>query len=92
MPSAARMSDPTSHPGMIAKGLPTVLIEKLPAARVGDQHVCAFAPPAGPHPTNAVLKGSLTVFIGGMAAARKDDACACGATILTGALTVNIGG
>jgi len=92
MPPAARMTDPTTHPGMIAKGLPTVLIGKLPAARVGDQHICAFPPPAGPHPTNAVLKGSLTVNIGGMPAARANDACACGATILGGAPTVIIGG
>lgn len=91
MPGAARMNDPTSHPGMISSGLPTVLIEKFAAARVGDAHTCAFPPPAGPHGGNAILKGSTTVFIGGQPAARQNDACACGATIAKGALTVNIG-
>ena len=92
MPAAARATDPTNHPGMIAAGLPTVLIEKLPAARVGDKHLCAFPPPAGPHPANAVLVGSLTVKIGGLPAARQNDACVCGASIIGGAPTVIIGG
>jgi uncharacterized Zn-binding protein involved in type VI secretion len=69
-----------------------VLIEKRPAARVGDGHACAFPPPAGPHPPNAVLKGSATVLIGKQPAARVGDLCACGAAIASGALTVNIGG
>lgn len=92
MPAAARQSDPTDHPGMISGGLPTVLIEKLPAARATDIHECAFPAPAGPHPANAVFIGSLTVKIGGLPAARQLDGCACGATILGGAPSVIIGG
>ncbi|MBL8298429.1 MAG: PAAR domain-containing protein [Rhodanobacteraceae bacterium] len=93
MPAAARIGDPTSHPGLLAgAGLPTVLIEQLPAARVSDQHVCAFPPPTGPHPPNAVIKGSTSVFIGGQPAARQGDTCGCGAQIVSGALSVTIGG
>lgn len=93
MSFAARIGDPTTHPGALAGvGAPNVLIEGKPAARVGDQHVCAFPPPAGPHPANAVAKGSLTVTINGQPAARVGDACACGAQIAMGALTVRIGG
>ena len=92
MPGAARINDPTNHPGMISAGLPTVLIEGMAAARVGDAHTCAFPPPGGPHGTNAVLSGSTTVFIGSMPAARQNDPCACGAQITMGALTVMIGG
>ena len=93
MPAAARIGDPTNHPGVLAgAGMPTVRIEQRPAARVGDQHVCAFPPPAGPHPANAVTKGSATVRIGGMPAARQGDLCACGAQIVAGAITVKIGG
>jgi uncharacterized Zn-binding protein involved in type VI secretion len=87
------MLDATGHPGIIAgPGVPNVLINGLPAAVVGDQHVCAFPPPAGPHPPNMIAKGSLTVLIGGRPAARMGDMTACGAPILTGAPTVLIGG
>ncbi len=93
MPGAARIGDPTNHPGAISgPGMINVLIEKRPAARVGDGHACAFPPPAGPHPPNAIVKGSATVRIGGQPAARQGDACACGATIAVGALSVFIGG
>ena len=93
MPPAARLADPTNHPGMITSpGLPTVLIGGQPAARVGDVHTCAFPPPAGPHPPNAISKGSATVLVGGQPAARVGDLTGCGATIVAGMPTVQIGG
>ena len=92
MPPAARVGDATTHPGVLSPpGMPLVLIEGMPAARVGDLHACAF-PGTPPHPPNVVAKGSASVFIAGMPAARIGDACACGATITTGAPTVLIGG
>ena len=37
MPPAARVGDPTGHPGVIGPpGVPTVLIGGMPAATVGD--------------------------------------------------------
>lgn len=93
MPFAARVTDPTAHPGMIAgPGVPTVLIGGLPAAVVGDQHVCAMPPVAGPHPPTPIVTGSATVMIGGRPAARMGDTSGCGAPIVMGAPTVIIGG
>ena len=92
MPPAARVGDPTSHPGVITgPGVPTVLLGGMPAAVVGDIHACAFPPPAGPHPPNPIVLGSATVLIGGMPSARVGDPTGCGATILIGLPTVEIG-
>jgi uncharacterized Zn-binding protein involved in type VI secretion len=94
MAQAARIGDPTDHPGLLSgAGVATVLIEGRPAAVVGacTQHVCAFPPPAGPHPTNVVAVGSATVLVGGLPAARFGDRCACGATIVAGAARTLVG-
>jgi uncharacterized Zn-binding protein involved in type VI secretion len=93
MPPAARITDATAHPGIIAgPGVPTVLIGGLPAATVGTLHACAFPPPAGPHPPTPIAMGSATVLIGGLPAARMGDLAGCGAPIITGLPTVMIGG
>jgi uncharacterized Zn-binding protein involved in type VI secretion len=93
MPPAARITDPTGHPGMIAgPGVPTVLIGGLAAATVGTLHTCAFPPPAGPHPPSPIAMGSATVMIGGLPAARMGDMAGCGAPIVSGLPTVMIGG
>lgn len=93
MPPAARVTDQTTHPGLVAgPGTPTVLIAGLPAATVGDLHTCLMPPNAGPHPTAPFPMGSVTVLIGGRPALRMGDVSACGAVIVTGAFTVMIGG
>ena len=100
MPAAARILDPTSHPGLIsgpavpaAPGMPIVTIAGQMAAAVGDIHACAFPPPAGPHPPpNTIAKGSSSVTIGGRPAARMGDLTSCGAVIVAGAFNVMIGG
>jgi uncharacterized Zn-binding protein involved in type VI secretion len=92
MPLAARLFEVTSHPGMVLQGSPDVLVGGLPAARLGDLHVCLLPPLAGPHPPNTVVSGSGTVLINGQPAARQFDATGCGAQILAGAPTVLIGG
>jgi uncharacterized Zn-binding protein involved in type VI secretion len=92
MAAAARLFEPTNHPGMIAgPGAPTVLINELPAVRVDDQHTCALPPLAGPHPPNKIVKGSATVMIEGKPAARQGDLTGCGAAILGGSPNVDIG-
>ena len=92
MPPAARITDPSGHPSIIAgPGVPTVLIGGMPAATVGTLHTCAFPPPAGPHPPTPIVKGSATVFIGGQPAARVGDIAGCGAPIVAGLPTVMIG-
>lgn len=99
MPAAARLTDfhecpmvsptpiPVPHVGgpVIGPGEPTVLIGKLPAARVGDMLMCVGPP-------DSIVMGSATVMIGGMPAARMGDQTAHGGKILLGALNVMIGG
>jgi uncharacterized Zn-binding protein involved in type VI secretion len=93
MPPAARLGDPTGHPGVVTgPGVPTVLIGKKPAAVVGDMHTCSMPPLAGPHPPSPFPKGSLTVLISGRPALRMGDMSGCGAPIVAGELTVLIGG
>jgi uncharacterized Zn-binding protein involved in type VI secretion len=93
MPPAARVGDPTGHPGTVTgPGTPTVLIANQVAASSGDIHTCAMPPLAGPHPPNPFPKGSTTVLVGGRPALRMGDVAGCGAPIVAGAPTVLIGG
>ncbi len=93
MPPAARVGDPTGHPGsIVGPGVATVLIGGQPAAVVGDNHACTMPPLAGPHPPTPIIKGSATVLIGGRPAARMGDTSGCGAPIIAGAPNVMIGG
>ncbi|MGA7458978.1 MAG: PAAR domain-containing protein [Candidatus Korobacteraceae bacterium] len=92
MPPAARLMDPSGHPGVITgPGTPTVLIGGMPAATVGDLHTCSF-PGLPVHPPTPIVMGSTTVLIGGKPAARVGDTAGCGAPIVAGAFTVMIGG
>jgi uncharacterized Zn-binding protein involved in type VI secretion len=93
MPPAARLGDPTGHPGVITgPGVASVLIAGQPAAVVGDAHACSFPSPVSPHPPTVIALGSTTVNIAGRPAARVGDTAACGAPIVSGAATVTIGG
>ena len=93
MPAAARVGDPTGHPGVITgPGVATVLIGGMPAAVVGDTHTCSMPPLAGPHPPTPIAKGSVTVLIGGRPAARMGDLSGCGAPIIMGCFLVEVGG
>jgi uncharacterized Zn-binding protein involved in type VI secretion len=93
MPAAARLLDPTSHPGAITGPCSVdVLINNRPAARKGDMHACTMPPVAGPHPPSPIARGSTTVLINGMAAARQLDSAGCGALIAAGSPDVLIGG
>lgn len=99
MPPAARLTDmhtcpmqtpgtpPIPHVGgpITGPGMPTVMIEKKPAAVMGDMCVCVGPP-------DSIVKGSATVMIGGKPAARVGDTTAHGGSIVLGAMTVIIGG
>jgi len=91
MPPAARVGDTTVHGGtIVGPGAATVLIGGMPAAVVGDTHVCPIPPPA--HiTTTPFVAGSGTVMIGGKPALRVGDTCICGATAAVGDPTVIIG-
>jgi uncharacterized Zn-binding protein involved in type VI secretion len=88
MPPAARVTDiescPHSPSAPIALGSPTVAIESLPAARVGDKLEC----PGGP---TQIESGAPTVKINGHKAARMGDTTCHKGRIVKGAATVRIG-
>ena len=93
MPNAARVTDLSTHGGLvIGPGVPTVLIGGMPAAVLGDLHVCALPPPGHVPTVSPFVVGSGTVLIGGMPALRVGDACVCGAMPAIGAPTVLVGG
>jgi uncharacterized Zn-binding protein involved in type VI secretion len=97
MTMAARLGDPTAHGGAIVMGCPTVLIGSMPAARVGDQHVCPMVIPGMPpipHVGGPITLGSFTVLVGSMPQARASDMAVCvgpPSTVLMGAPTVLVG-
>jgi uncharacterized Zn-binding protein involved in type VI secretion len=93
MPAAARVGDVTNHGGtIVGPGMATVKIGGMPAAVMGDNHVCVIPPNTG-HLTSSIFpKGSATVKIGGKMAVRTTDTCLCGAMAAVGCPTVNIGG
>jgi uncharacterized Zn-binding protein involved in type VI secretion len=69
---------------ILPPGCPTVLIGKLPAARISDMATCVGPP-------DFIIMGSFTVLIGGLPAARTLDTTAHGGTIVMGLPTVLIG-
>ncbi len=92
MPPAARVGDTTVHGGTIAgPGVATVMIGGMPAAILGDTHVCPIPPVTGHIPASPFTAGSGTVMIGSMPALRVGDTCVCGATAAVGEPTVIIG-
>ena len=78
---------PIPHVGgpVVSPGCPTVLIGKLPAARLSDMCVCVGPP-------DVIVKGSATVLVGKLPAARIGDTTAHGGAIVAGQPTVLIGG
>jgi len=97
---AARIGDLCAHGGLITgPGCPQVLIGNMPAVRAMpamDQVACPMFNGPVPHATGTILKGSNTVMIGFMPAARVSDpigpptVCA-GNQIAMGCTTVLIG-
>lgn len=82
------MTNPDGSPhtgGPIQTGEGTVLIEYLPAARVGDTATCAGTP-------DTITQGAASCLIGHMAAARVGDQTLHGGSIVAGCTSVLIGG
>lgn len=77
---------------ILAPGAPTVLVGKLPAARVTDLCTGMIAPPVANFPPHPIAKGSATVMIQKLPAARIGDLCSIGGTIIKGEFTVLTGG
>jgi uncharacterized Zn-binding protein involved in type VI secretion len=92
MPAAVRLSDTTNHGGtVLGPGVATVLIGGLPAAVMGDNHICSLPPNVHQPTASPFIQGSATVLIGGMPAVRVGDTCVCGAAAIVGEPTVIIG-
>lgn len=92
---AARLTDmhtcpmstgPVPHVGgpIVSPGCPTVLIGKLPAARVSDQATCVGPP-------DVIVVGAFTTLVGKLPAARVGDQTAHGGVVTLGEFTVLIG-
>ena len=94
MPMAARVGDPTNHPGsIVGPGVASVLIANMPASVVGDTHTCTFgAGTPAAHTLTPMASGSSSVLIGGLPAVRVGDPAGCMATVVSGEPTVLIGG
>jgi uncharacterized Zn-binding protein involved in type VI secretion len=93
MPAAARVGDTTVHGGtVVGPGEPTVLIGSMPAALMGDNHVCSLPPNVHQPTVSPFTLGSSTVLIGNKPALRVGDVCGCGASVAAGEPTVIIGG
>jgi uncharacterized Zn-binding protein involved in type VI secretion len=92
---AARIADTTAHGGMISgPGTPTVLIGKMPAATLGDMHVCPMVTGVVPHVGGPIILGSTGVFLGKKPAARMGDMAMCAgppSSVILGCMTVMIG-
>ena len=79
---AARLMDIDSHGKAISSASPNVITEKQPQARVGD----------GIAPCSSVIaKGSLSVFVNKLAAARTTDPTTCSGNVASGARKTFIG-
>jgi uncharacterized Zn-binding protein involved in type VI secretion len=99
VPAIARIGDTTEHAGELLPpvppppGLVTVLIEGRPPAVVGSVHACVPHVELGP--ANRVLPPAglpRLVLVAGLPVACVGDPTVCEAKILTGALTVMVGG
>lgn len=97
MPPAARVGDTTSHGTPLAGsvGSPNVFIGGRPAWRaMVDVHTCPLTSGPVPHVGGTVTKGSTSVFINKMPAARMGDKIIESGppnTIVKGCPKVNIG-
>ncbi|MFL5764156.1 MAG: PAAR domain-containing protein [Bacteroidia bacterium] len=92
MPAAAKVGDTTTHGGtVIGPGCATVLIGGMPAALLGDNHVCPIPPNTGHITSSPFTMGSATVLINNKPALRAGDICVCGASVAVGEPTVMIG-
>lgn len=92
---AARLTDMTAHGGAImGPGVPTVLIGKMPAATILDNHVCPMVTGVVPHVGGPMTLASTGVMLGKKPAGRMGDMHVCvgpPSTVVMGCFTVLIG-
>ena len=82
----ARVSDITSHGGMVLNGLATVRCGGLPIALAGMSVTsCSIL-----HAASPIITGSTAVFATGIPVVRVGDTTGCGAQVVSGAANVFI--
>ncbi len=92
MPPAARVGDTSNHGGtIVGPGAATVLIGGMPAAVVGDIHVCSLPPNAHQPTASPFPAGAATILAEGRPLLSISDACICGAMAAVGEPTVMVG-
>jgi len=73
-----RITDITSHGGVIVTGSHNTTVNNLVEARITDVHICPI------HGANVIVTGSPNTTTNQLLNARLFDLCACGAAIVTG--------
>lgn len=89
MSGAARTGDISSHGGLLIAITSQTQIDGRNPITVGALHLCP--PPDTWHGPNIVITGSPTSMVEGKAQSRIGDVCACGAVIVSGSGTVDVG-
>jgi uncharacterized Zn-binding protein involved in type VI secretion len=91
---AATITSLTAHGGTVVVGFPTVIINFMPASRIGDMHVCPMVTGVVPHVGGPFILGSMTVLTGFMPQSRVTDQLVCVGPpdiCVMGAMTVLVG-
>jgi len=73
-----RITDKTSHGGIIISGSSNTTVNGLLLARITDYHACPI------HGVNCIISGSNNTTTNSLNNARLYDTCACSAIIITG--------
>jgi uncharacterized Zn-binding protein involved in type VI secretion len=74
---AATITSLTAHGGTVILGFPQVMINFMPASRIGDMHVCPMVTVLVPHVGGPFTLGSMTVLTGMMPQSRVTDMLVC---------------
>ncbi|RMM31644.1 hypothetical protein ALQ80_100254 [Pseudomonas coronafaciens pv. oryzae] len=69
------VNDPTSDAGQVLEGSPSMFINGLAVARVGDRVSC-------PHGIGTIVSGDETLLVDGRPVAREGDFISCGARLM----------
>src|ERR1700761_1515408 len=91
---ACTITSQTAHGGIVTVGFPQVLINFMPASRIGDLHVCPMVTGIVPHVGGPFILGSPTVLVGFMPQSRVTDQLVCVGppdVAVMGATTVLVG-
>jgi uncharacterized Zn-binding protein involved in type VI secretion len=91
---ACTITSQTAHGGIVTVGFPQVLINFMPASRIGDLHVCPMVTGIVPHVGGPFILGSMTVLVGMMPQSRVTDQLVCVGppdVAVMGATTVLVG-